>query len=91
MSLTVIIAAAAGGGAALVLIGVAAYCLCKKRVVEKQVDISEPPPSITVSGVNPMNVSGLNPTNVSGVNPMIVIHRKVQKKEEDEDKDEEPE
>jgi hypothetical protein len=82
MSLTVIIAAAAGGGAALVLISVAAFCLCKKRVVEKQVDIPEPPPSITVSGVNLMNVSHAN--------PMIVIHRKVQKKE-DEDKDEEPE
>jgi hypothetical protein len=90
MSLTVIIAAAAGGGAALILIGVAAYCLCKKRVVEKPEVAPEPHTSTSVSGVNPMNVSGSNPMNVSGSNPMIVIHRKVQKKE-DEDKDEEPE
>jgi hypothetical protein len=74
LSLTIIIAAAAGGGAALLIIGVVAYFLCKKPIVEKQV-IPPTPTMITVTGVN----------------PMIVIHRKIQKKEDDEDKDEEPE
>jgi hypothetical protein len=70
-----VIIAAAAGGGAALLIIGVVSYFLCKKPIVEKQVI--PPPTTT--------------NTVSGVNPMIVIHRKIQKKEDDEDKDEEPE